>query len=164
MIDTPHQEQVNLENIKNQITLSEGELQRLRELQESERYGIGELVKEKKYKKEEIDALNAEKSRIQEEIDSLSEQLEDASETILQAQEVKAQQEQGWSKLEAARQQQSETHNAKHNELSELQTSLASKEEVVQLAENDVIAREASVAEKENKIAALIADLQITED
>lgn len=160
MISQPTQEQINIENIKNQITLGEGELLRLKGLQESENYGISELVKEKKYQEELVDGLHAEKVILEKEIDSLQTEKEDALRTINEANSVKSIHEDRVAKLG----EEKKNHQARVNsDLSDLQSredKLSEKETLHLKSKEEVAKREVSVKLREDKIAAFVVDLE----
>lgn len=94
MDDTQRQEtelQTRLDTLKNNITLSEGEVKRLHSLRVSEEYAIGELVKEKKWHEEQIDEFISQKGALEREIGSLQASLNAAKQTIDEASGLKDQ-------------------------------------------------------------------------
>lgn len=89
MLNQPVQEQIDLENIKNQITLSEGELLRLKKLRDSEEYSVSELVKAKKWHEDEIERLKVELESKKTELEELESDKTAAQNTISSAEMVR---------------------------------------------------------------------------
>ncbi len=163
MMNQPIKELVDLENIKNQISMSEGEVKRLRGLRVSEEYAIGELVKAKKYHEDEIERLKKTVQEAHAKVVALNNQLQEASETIDKAASVKEELRLERDKLTAERESHRKDVADSHDLLAERAAHIIEREAEAERRHNDLSEREAQVKEKESKIKTVLAQLSEVE-
>lgn len=159
-ITAPIQEQVNLDNIRNQITLSEGELDRLKKLRISEEYSVSELVKEKIWHQEEISSLKYSEGETKNRIQELQHTLEDAKTIISTAESISTTLENQRNELEASKQRQEEELHTRHLTVRSKEDELEEKKQKHTDNVESLASRESDISRREQKIAAFISELK----
>jgi chromosome segregation ATPase len=93
-VTAPTQEEVDLEQIKNRITMSEGELKRLNDLQRTAKTDIDSLVKHQNYLDTKVAALKEERDALKADMEAIAVALRDAEAVIANAETILAEQAQ----------------------------------------------------------------------
>jgi hypothetical protein len=153
MISAPEEDILTLERVKNQITMGESEVRRLRDLKDYNQAAVDQLVKDAKWYAEEIERLRTVKSEVVEELRTLSPQLKEARSTVENAvvikNEIDKKQDDSLHALQLQR-QVIEANNA----------ALEDKQREHSLAERDLIARSETVRSKESLTDARLKKLE----
>lgn len=160
MITTPEEEQVTLDQVRNQITLSEGELLRLQKLRASEEYSVAELVKEKKFHQDELDRLKTEGVVAEGAIDDIKKAHEVAQATITQADTVASDQQTEWDKLETAKHTHKKQVTDKQTELDRQGEALEAKQNTHANRVSQLNERQKVLEVREAKLKAFISELK----
>lgn len=161
MLDQPQQEQIELENIKNQITLSEGELSRLRALRVSQEYTISELVKEKIWHSEELDRIRTEKETLEEDITKLQREIKIAHDIIESSTKVKEEFDRERRDLSKEKEEYQTLVNNKSQELARRESIVSTKEKNHLLEIEKLDKQKANISFKEAKITEFVKNLQV---
>jgi chromosome segregation ATPase len=157
---TAPEEQANLDLIRNRITMSEGELKRLRDLRVAEEYAISELVKSKAWHQDEIAKLEKLKSDKQAELDSIEPKFAEARNVMDQADSLKAELAKKHEELEAAKKSHEDTVDATHNDINQRERALSVREQSISARESALNDRESKIKDRESKIASFVDELK----
>ena len=155
-----------LEIIRNDITINDAEVVRLKRLQESLTYTVGQLHNDKKDSEEKMAALTEAKKKLADELSGISSSITEAKKTLS---EVLFQINSAKIKLEELKNgitQESSLVEQKANELSRKEEELKNREHELQLRENTISDRDSlssaiseKVKEAHRKMTAIVQGL-----
>lgn len=157
MINTPDDDLLTLEQVKNQITMGEGEVKRLKGLRDDLEGQVHELVKAKKWNEEEIERTVNELDAGKDELAKLHVQFADAEQVIAEAESIERAQQVAWDEIEKAKQESAQ-------KLAEREIHVSTSEEAAQSHQDQLDQATKSLDEREQGIQAREARLQSLAD
>lgn len=160
MINTPVKEQVDLEDLKNQITMAEGELKRLTELRVSEDYTVSELVKAKKWHQDEVSDLEKTAESKAVDIKNLEKEYQAALDTIAKSDSLKAELDLVRKVAEAEKSEAIASVADAREEVEKRSKEVSEAESDIDARRNELDEREAKLEAKEAKFIAFVEDLR----
>lgn len=160
MLDVPEETRVKLEDIKNQITLGESEVRRLRNLAIAEQYKVDELIKSHKWHEEETARLKYEQDEMKTTLSDMDELHNEALDHIAKADEIKAAQRRDVEEFEKYKAGVKKQHDDRSKELDEREKAAVEYEKSVEKRELTVKQRESETAAKIEKMASLATELR----
>ena len=153
MITAPEEEILTLESVKNQITLGEGELKRLKDLSISETISIQELVKSRRFHQDEVAVLELNKVELENKIKELSRSYNEALGVIKEAKQVLAEQQVEWDKIRHAKDEHEDEKNAHVQKVEAHELKVTEDKSDIQARKEEVSRKEAMVQAREDHIA-----------
>lgn len=126
-ISVPEQELQKLQDVKNQVTMGESEVRRLRGLANSKRNELDQMVKDVIYYEETLKELNGKIDTDTGELAGLEDSLAEAKETIEKSDELKRSVDEKKAKLQSDYEEKVDALNRREREVNKLEDSVKKK-------------------------------------